>query len=75
MENEYIKCPGCKKSINGATLYECQNCGNLMCFYSSGLPLSSSKGCWKSDRCPNCASHRKVDEIAIIKPIGKIYSK
>jgi len=71
MGNEFIECPTCKKAKNGSTLYECSNCGHLMCYYSDGLPFSSSYGCWKGDRCPNCASHKKDN----IQAIGKIYTR
>lgn len=74
MKNEYSRCPHCKKIINGAWVYECSNCGRIMC-YSDGYFGFGKDGCWKNDRCPDCASHRKKDGVEIIKAIGIVYKR
>ena len=77
MGTQFNKCPNshCDNTKNGSWVYECSNCGHLMCYYDDGLFVTKIYGCWKGDRCPNCASHKKEDGIEIIKAIGKIYSR
>jgi hypothetical protein len=74
MKNEFSRCPHCKEVNNGAWVYECNNCGRIMC-YNEGVFGFNKVGCWKNDRCPDCASHRKKDGVEIIKAIGIIYKR
>lgn len=75
MNNEFISCPGCGKSHNGATLYECGHCGYFMCYYTDGLFGWNDKGCWKGDRCPRCASDKRKNGVEIIKPVGRVFKR
>ena len=75
MKNEFSRCPHCKSLKSSSWVYECSKCGRIMCYYDDGIFGLNNSGCWKGDRCPDCASHRKKDGIEIIKAIGIIYNR
>lgn len=48
-------CPNCDRRHEGASVYQCRNCGNYGCMKGTlGGYLGPYSGCWTKKPCPNC---------------------